>query len=811
MSILGRLTLRNIFGKPMRSAAITVALAASAFALLLVVGGRNAPEKAYREMIMKRFGGCEMTIIDTNRNITVNEADFPEGTKLLPLISSKVSVQGADKTYSVTLRSFDTAQSEEMGLTGSGIDLSKGAYLSEAFAKKAKLSAGDSFTVKGTTENGTTELTLKVAEVSKDKYLTDNPNYILVDAETVKKAGGLTGTGVGGVLVDIPDDLNVEKVWLDTQKKYPDYAANALLTDEVIENQSEGTVVFYMIFAVIMLLTLFLAFSMSRHIANERLSAVGTLRSLGGSIPRTSLLLIGESSVYGLAGGMIGLVAFLFLGKLAVGTLSPVASNEPLDIPVFVYPIAVVFAVAIQLICQSGALIRAVRTPVRDIIFSSRDTAYHLSRTKIIIGAVLICTGSVIGFLSDELVPGIAAVTLYCVGTVMVLPLILRGLSKVFSALLDKLGMPCAKLAANEGSHKKSSVAGTQLTFSALSIVTLIFIIALSVIQLYDDDIYKYDGRISAELSEEKYSFITEMPEIDKYEFRYSCYSTCTVNGSKKRFIDFIAASGYELYTAITGVGEEPADGELYMSDVLANSLGIKVGDEIEIEDTEIYIYNENDERQPCIYKFKVKGLCSTAKHYTDTVIVGRHWYTENFGDHCRLQFTLKDPSGMEAVQAKLETKYPDEYVVTREDDIQSSDENMSSIMSIIYAICAVGSVLALLGAASNAVIGFEQSRRKYAVLHSVAASKRKLAKLILIETLFSAVTAGALALLSGFFLSAMLNSTLSAMNIGLTVLYDVPMTAAFIAAVTAVLLAAAIKPIVSLKKMNTAAELKYE
>ena len=60
------------------------------------------------------------------------------------------------------------------------------------------------------------------------------------------------------------------------------------------------------------------------------------------------------------------------------------------SVPIWLYPLAVVFTVLIQIICQSGALVKAVRTPVRDIIFSTRDTAYTLSIKKVIIGAVLL-------------------------------------------------------------------------------------------------------------------------------------------------------------------------------------------------------------------------------------------------------------------------------------------------------------------------------------------------------------------------------------------------------------------------------------
>ena len=131
--------------------------------------------------------------------------------------------------------------------------------------------------------------------------------------------------------------------------------------------------------------------------------------------------------------------------------------------------------------------------------------------------------------------------------------------------------------------------------------------------------------------------------------------------------------------------------------------------------------------------------------------------------------------------------------------------------MTIIYSILGVGVVLALLGSVSNAIIGFEQSKRKYAVLHSVAAGKRKLSKLILLETFISSLIAGIFAAVLGLYLTTMIGTTLENTGLDIVIKYDIPAIVLFVIAFIAMLMLAAIKPILSLRRMNTAAELKYE
>ena len=79
------------------------------------------------------------------------------------------------------------------------------------------------------------------------------------------------------------------------------------------------------------------------------------------------------------------------------------------SLPIWWYPLSVLLAVIIQIVSQSGALVKAVKTPVRDIIFSSRDTAYHISVKKLIIGSVMLAAGTVMGMFVEDTIPSIAA------------------------------------------------------------------------------------------------------------------------------------------------------------------------------------------------------------------------------------------------------------------------------------------------------------------------------------------------------------------------------------------------------------------
>lgn len=810
MSIVGRLTLRNITGKPMRSLAIIVALAASAFALLYCIGGRDAPEQQLRIMLLNLYGGAEIRMMDTERNLEVDPAQLPAGSKVLLRAGVNATAVTAKGEYAVNGVFVEPGAALSFKITETELQPGDGVLISEAFAKKAGLKAGDSLTVNG--DGGSFEF--KVTAVSSDKYLRRNTMSLYMSLESVRKIGGITGNGYSAAFIDIPDDLDAAKTTVELSKKdcFKNYLISALLTDDMLDNVENQTMVFYLIFASIMLMTMFLTFSMSRHIANERLAVIGTLRSLGGSFVSTSRVLLIESAVYGLIGGALGAVGFVFGGEAAISAMFGSVPDD-WSIPVLLYPAAVLFAIVIQLIAQAGALIKAVKTPVRDIIFSSRDTDYRLSLKKSLIGTVILAAGIVAGNLSEEIVMSIVALTLISVGAVMLLPLLLRGLSKVFVKLFAALKMPCAKLAASECSHKKSAVASTQLTFAALTITTAIFITALSIAQLYDPDVNNFDARIDISLNHAATDELLDMPEITEREYLSQYWEDVSINGGKKMSVCIAAYSDFKLYTGITGVGTEPADDELCISETFAKRLGIKPGDTLEITDYNIFEYDDNGKpvNYP-VYKLKVRSLCSTMVHYNDTIVVSRNWFKKNYGDIVSRAFiNLRSKDDIDSVRTKIEKVRRGVSVDSVEEINANIKEDADNILTILYGMTGVGCVLALLGAVSNAVIGFEQSRRKYAVLHSVAASKQKLSKLILLETLFSSLTAGVLAMGTGLILTSLIKTAMSGLGIGLEVVFDIPLTGAFIAALIAALLLSSIKPITSLRRMNTAVELKYE
>ena len=151
------------------------------------------------------------------------------------------------------------------------------------------------------------------------------PTAILVTPELCREIGGLDDNTYSFGYVDVvPDELTAQTIE-DIQNKYPDCLASGTTSVDIEDAMGGMLNIYYLIFAVVFLMVCFIVVSMSRHIVNERMSVIGMLRSIGGSVAGTGMILMAESAFYGLCGGVLGCLVYLPLKNRSKSFLLPPA------------------------------------------------------------------------------------------------------------------------------------------------------------------------------------------------------------------------------------------------------------------------------------------------------------------------------------------------------------------------------------------------------------------------------------------------------------------------------------------------------
>ena len=98
--------------------------------------------------------------------------------------------------------------------------------------------------------------------------------------------------------------------------KYTTAKVENLLESKELQDQIKSiTRLFLILFAVCMLLVIFVTISVSERMIVDKMSVVGTFRSLGVSSKMTTFALILENSIYGFIGALIGVGVYVLVKK----------------------------------------------------------------------------------------------------------------------------------------------------------------------------------------------------------------------------------------------------------------------------------------------------------------------------------------------------------------------------------------------------------------------------------------------------------------------------------------------------------------
>ena len=428
--IRAKLVLRNVISKPLRTGIIILSLAAAAFAALFCIAGIHSAQNDLRDFFAANYGDMDMMIIPGNSSNRVTQEELPAGSKLLAETDAVIKETIPNPNYinyvnqlSITVIGIDTQSAYESHILETPCPTEDGLTMTAPLAAQLGKKVGDTFSFYG---YGNVKYSLKILSiVPPKKYLSARQTSILVMPELANKIAGNKEGTVSILYADVPDDQVtdvINMIW----DKHPDHACMGTTSLDSDDTMNSMLNIYYLIFAVVFLMVCFIVVSMSKHIVNERMSVIGMLRSVGGSIAGTGALLLCESAFYGLCGGILGTLLYMpFRGNTALAIFAPIGSDEMTrsDGINFLTVFLVILSVTlIQCLFSAAAIIKAARTPVRDIIFGTKDTAYLPSNTLTIIGAVMLAAGVVLHFIISDFIFTVAVAFLTMIGAVLLFP-----------------------------------------------------------------------------------------------------------------------------------------------------------------------------------------------------------------------------------------------------------------------------------------------------------------------------------------------------------------------------------------------------
>ena len=818
MNIVLKNSLKNVFGKPFRTLLVVFAIFMCCLCALLSFEFGGSITRVFTEYLGS-VSRADIMVTSGGSDLNNLPEGFPEADTLPVVTNCETLYKDIDGEYCYVTTDYlnifgiDIDNAVDMEFI-SHMDIGYGEiYISQDFSDDFGYEVGDKIIVHDRADDEV-ELTIGgiFPEETKNPILTGNCGILNMETSDDLSCGY---RDCDTLFIDIKDDALIEDAKDLIKGTFPDASTTDLfLSGSAMDILNEIRAVFYLMFAVTFLLVIFVTASICNRIVSERMSFIGTLRSLGMSVQGTTRILLLENVLYALLGSVPAVVLYGLVRTPLLKALFATASGEDIPIAAISAPLliwVVVGAVLVECKIPLRAILKALKTSIRDIIFDNRDTAYRFGRSSLIFGIIFAVIAVICVIFNSNMATAIICLLSSIGALALLFPRILKLVTLCIRKICNKTGNAAWDLAAVEAVSRKSTVGSGVLCATASAMCIVVVEIANLLFGITPGIPYNCD--VVAECNEmmKYYSYVKDMEGVTDVEAIYYSAIYLKIDGSETSNLAFVYSlpdGGYKYYTEFEGLPESiPHDG-IVLDTKYAKRNGIEVGDKVTFS-----LGLNSDDIIPVVHEFTVTDVVDGISDAgIETVIINHNDYIAFYQDRPQgLLICTPDPEG---IKDTLKTYGKNSFAsvntateLERENDVQSAAVN--AVIDLVIVI-AIG--MTAIGVISNLLIGFEGRKKECAVLLSTSMNKGKLSSILLREVFITAVTASSIGVVLGTFLltiiaDAFQNSEIFAMDVSV----DYKRSLIFFVVLTLVFTGTVLFPIKNLKKMKISEQIKYE
>lgn len=815
-------TFKNIFGKPLRTFLVVFSIFVCSLAAMFCFDLART-ERGVIESIYKGLAGNADLLLTLDRCDREIPSDLPDSDIVLIRTFDEVIYGDVEGEYSVVtqktaaINSVDIETAEAMGLMGD-YELSDDEILiTGKYAELLGVSVGDTMTIHDMAGN---ELEFTVAYIVPEdaKTLLFRGLSAVVNgnaADTISR-GKVTSADV---VIDVTDDSMIDQAESSLRDAFGDDAVTRFAIDaegEAMLQELTGFMV--LLFAITFLLVVFITVSICERIVSERMSYIGTLRSLGMSSRRTAVILLLENAAYALLGAIPGVAFYLLVRPGLLGSMTNVNTSDGSKMAVEFPPVSaalvaavVLGAVAIECLIPLKAILRALKTSIRDIIFDNRDTAYKFSRTGIISGVVMAVIAAVSFIFRGSLVCAAICLVSTVTATALLFPLILRGITHLIACLAARGDNEKWALSAKEAVSRKSTVGSGILCVTSATMCILISIMAVNMAQMIDPDVYDCDTVVTCTASSKMFSFIDHLEGVNETEYIYRKMESVRIGDDDKKLMSVIFGmpdGGFRMYGGIYDAPERIDSGTICVEKAWAARRGLSVGDTLTIT-------FDPDGVFPIVREFEIASFFKIDSYegLKNNFLISENDYKEIYHDvPGEILIRCDDPEKTSSEIGKYAAGSIEKVQTKQEIADEAADSNASS-GRVFGAVIVTVLAMTCIGMVTNQLIGFEGRRKECAVMLSTSMNRKTLSGLLFREMLITSAISSTLGAAEGSFLLLVIKAAVE--NSDSLMMPDMNLPIPFVAAIwlgmTVLFVLTVLFPIKNMKKMKLSEQLKYE
>ncbi|MBR3574477.1 MAG: ABC transporter permease [Lachnospiraceae bacterium] len=824
MNIILKTTLKNTFGKPLRSILVIFSIFVCTFAALFCFDLAQTEKGLVGYMFSSMSGEADIMAYSYTAELSALPEGFPESqTLVVRSFGNPVYVDVPDTYYLVTSDTFtiygvDAHLAASMGYIKDVIPGDMEIVLTDRYMNDFGIEVGDTISVY---DKAGDPVELTVVGMARDdvKNLLFRGYSGAVNNATADILS--CGKTVGGAfMINVLDDTQIDAAEEMLKEKFKsENVQRFALTDDMEDMMNELFGLLFILFAVAFLLVIFITFSICERIVSDRMSYIGTLRSLGMSPRGTAGILLLENVMYALLGSVPGVLLYLAIRGPMMSVLFDVSTATGMVIELEIPSISkalvigtILGAIAIECLIPLKAVLKALKMSIRDIIFDNRDTEYKFNRSGIITGCIMTIVALIAALIPGGLFSAAICLIAAVMAVAFLFPVILKAVTNGVFSLSERFGKEKMSLASRESISRKSTVGSGVLCATSVTMCVLVYIIATSMNGMLVSDLYDCDVVVTvAETGMPKhFSFVEHLDGVTETEYIYQKLDYIyleDVEYEKTAQFFGIPEGGYDMFHALYDLPDVIEDGTIYIEKNWAKNNGYSIGD-------------------PLTITFHPSGVFPVREVYT----VAGFFKVENY-EAMKNNFAISesdfisiyhDEPGYLMVRSDDPEKTRDEikrYAInycaeskTVQDIVDDFNEDNAQSERVLGVIIAVAVIMTCIGMISNQIIGFEGRKKECAVMISTSMSRKTLSGILFREMLITSFAASTFGVAVSTLLIVVLKRAFDmAENIYLIIDINPGVILKLWVLMTIVFTLTVLFPIRNLKKMKLSEQLKYE
>jgi putative ABC transport system permease protein len=601
-------------------------------------------------------------------------------------------------------------------------------------------------------------------------------------------------------------------------KAYPRYSVREPVDKAERERFASGIKTPLLLMTIMVLfMSVFIIYSSFKVITVERMPTLGTFRSIGATRKTTDFVLLLETFLYGVIGGICGCllglgILSLMTDLMAYNAWAGIRMKTEIHFETLHMVSAFLLAVALSFVSALIPIIRVSKIPVKDIVLNKMERPVKERPSRVILGfAILAATPIVPRVVPKSFAFPVDAGFLFLTIAALIIlvpfltSLLLKVLQRLQQLAFGNEGALAAKnLRENRNIHNNISLLALSIC-SLILIFTIIFSAIQSTIGFYSAarfELWAYIWhtdrgmepviRSVKGVSDLYCSFGADNVEIVQRNKRISLLQGINT----RTYLDFWDLKiPRDLFSRLD-------DGRnILMTEAQRDMLDLSVGDTLTLA-------LKNGKK-----KYTVIGFFNSVRNNGSFSLVSEKYLKSDAGlryyNDLYIKTSIPAKETEAAVKKKLQRRYP--WVTTIAQMQENNVKSNQQLFTILQGFAAMTLVMGIFGVLNNFIISFVQRRRYLAIFRSVGMSRRQIVKMMFMESLTAGLISGLIGCAGGAILLSVATYMLEAMDLYVRMSFSLPVFLVCLAASIAISLIASISPALKSSRLNIIESIKYE